>query len=190
MRKQSNMHQMQNPETGEQRGEVDHYKDVHYRERSGTWVHPLALERWEAMQLMRSQPTADNTQQSELEIISNVLGSRSGYVRGLGHGAKLMAPSRTSRAAMKAELMRHNEKNQHLQLQLEELRHEMKESRAVMEAEITRRTEEIRLHQERQERQMQEMFPSLSTQLQVPGFSTTSQTWYDIIFHWIIYLES
>ncbi|KAK1277482.1 hypothetical protein QJS04_geneDACA019674 [Acorus gramineus] len=101
------------------------------------------------MQLRRSQPTPEGTQQSELEIMSEVLGTRSGYVRGLGHGAKLMAPSRSARAAMEAELNRRNEENRHLRSQLEELRDEMRESRVAMEAEIMKRTEELRIQQER-----------------------------------------
>ncbi|KAK1288385.1 hypothetical protein QJS10_CPB19g01994 [Acorus calamus] len=170
-------HEMQNRETGEERSEVDHYRDVHYREQAGTWVHPLALERWEAMQLRRSQPTQDgSTEQSELEIMSEVLGTRSGYVRGLGHGAKLMAPSRSGRAVIEAELNRRNKENQHLRLQLEELRDEMRENRAAMEAEMMKRTKELRIHQERQERQMQEMFQSLAARLQIPGCSTAPQT--------------
>ncbi|KAK1299392.1 hypothetical protein QJS10_CPB14g01058 [Acorus calamus] len=181
--------EMQNPETGEERGEIDHYKDVHYREQKGTWVHPLALERWETMQLKRSQPTPDGAQRSELEIMSDVLGNKSGYVRGLGHGAKFMAPSRSNRVVMEAELKKRAEENQRLQLQIEELRDEIRESRAVMdeeitkrtrdelmesrvamEAEITRRTDEIRVQQETQ---MQEMFQSLMAQLQLPRSSTT-----------------
>ena len=47
-----------------------------------------------AMDTIRSQPTPDGSQRSEPEILSEVLGTRSGYVRGLGHGAKLMAQTR------------------------------------------------------------------------------------------------
>ena len=47
-----------------------------------------------AMDIIRSQPTPDGSQRSEPEILSEVLGTRSGYVRGLGHGAKLIAPTR------------------------------------------------------------------------------------------------
>ncbi|KAK1265108.1 hypothetical protein QJS04_geneDACA017842 [Acorus gramineus] len=141
------------------------------------------------MQLRRSQPTPDDTPRSEIQIMSDVLGARSGYVRGLGHGAKLMAPSRSSRVVVGAQLKKRAEENQQLRIQIEELRDEMKESRAameeeitrrtrdemmesraVMEAEITRRTDEIRLHQERQ---MQDMFHSLAARLQLPGCSTS-----------------
>ncbi|KAK1309487.1 hypothetical protein QJS10_CPA09g00792 [Acorus calamus] len=106
--------------------------------------------------------------------MSGVLGTRSRYVRGLGHGAKLMAPSRSTRAAMEAELNRRNEENRHLRSQLEELRDEMRKSRVAMEAKIMKRTEELRIQQERQ---MQEMFQSLAARFQVLGCSTTPQTW-------------
>ncbi|XP_058076363.1 uncharacterized protein LOC131224943 [Magnolia sinica] len=49
-----------------------------------------------AMDTLHSQPTPDGTQRSEPEILSEVLGTRSGYVRGLGHGAKFMAPARAA----------------------------------------------------------------------------------------------
>ncbi|KAK1308723.1 hypothetical protein QJS10_CPA09g00781 [Acorus calamus] len=106
--------------------------------------------------------------------MSGVLETRSRYVRGLGHGAKLMAPSRSTRAAMEAELNRRNEENRHLRSQLEELRDEMRKSRVAMEAKIMKRTEELRIQQERQ---MQEMFQSLAARFQVLGCSTTPQTW-------------
>ncbi|XP_058106465.1 uncharacterized protein LOC131249707 [Magnolia sinica] len=50
----------------------------------------------EEMDTLRSQPTPDGTQRSELEILSQVLGTHSGYVRGFDYGAKLMAPARTA----------------------------------------------------------------------------------------------
>ena len=57
-------------------------------------IHMFSLQ--EEMNTLRSQPTSDGTQQSEPEILSQVLGTRSGYVRGFGHGAKLMAPARVA----------------------------------------------------------------------------------------------
>ncbi|XP_058111609.1 uncharacterized protein LOC131254923 [Magnolia sinica] len=62
----------------------------------GSWVHPTTSENWAAMDAICSQPTPDGTQRSEPEILSEVLGTRSGYVRGLGHGAKLMTPARVA----------------------------------------------------------------------------------------------
>ena len=57
-----------------------------------TKFHIFSLQA--AMDTIRSQPTPDGSQRSEPEILSEVLGTRSGYVRGLGHGAKLMAQAR------------------------------------------------------------------------------------------------
>ncbi|XP_058106945.1 uncharacterized protein LOC131250678 [Magnolia sinica] len=48
------------------------------------------------MDTLRSQPTLDDTQRSKPEILSQVLGTRSGYVCGFGHDAKLMAPARAT----------------------------------------------------------------------------------------------
>ncbi|XP_058080625.1 uncharacterized protein LOC131228776 [Magnolia sinica] len=82
--------------TGQEPGPVDFYKGTHCRQATGSWVHPRASEIWEEMNTLRSQPTPDGTQRSEPEILSQVLGTRSGYVRGFGHGAKLMAPARAA----------------------------------------------------------------------------------------------
>ncbi|XP_058078124.1 uncharacterized protein LOC131226321 [Magnolia sinica] len=89
-------HDMRDSVTGQEPGPVDFYKGTHYRQATGSWVHPKANEIWEEMDTLRSQPTPDGTQQSEPEILSEVFGTRSGYVRGFGHGAKLMAPARAA----------------------------------------------------------------------------------------------
>ncbi|XP_058106935.1 uncharacterized protein LOC131250670 [Magnolia sinica] len=87
---------MQDSVTGQKPGPVDFYKGTPCRQATGSWVHPRASEIWEEMDTLRSQPTPDGTQWSEPEILSQVLGTRSGYVHGFGHGAKLMAPARAT----------------------------------------------------------------------------------------------
>ncbi|XP_058109002.1 uncharacterized protein LOC131252143 [Magnolia sinica] len=89
-------HDMRDSVTGQEPGPVDFYKGTHCRQATGSWVHPRASEIWEEMNTLRSQPTPDGTQWSEPEILSQVHGTRSGYVRGFGHGAKLMAPARAA----------------------------------------------------------------------------------------------
>ncbi|XP_058068530.1 uncharacterized protein LOC131217606 [Magnolia sinica] len=87
---------MRDSVTGQEPGPVDFYRETHCRQATGSWVHLTASENWVAMDTIRSQPTPDGTQRSEPEILSEMLGTRSGYVRGLGHGAKLMAPARVA----------------------------------------------------------------------------------------------
>ncbi|XP_058077941.1 uncharacterized protein LOC131226196 isoform X1 [Magnolia sinica] len=89
-------HNMRDSVTGQESGPVDLYKGTHCRQATGSWVHPRAGEIWAAMDTLRNQSTPDGTQRSEPEILSEVLGTRSGYVCGLGHGAKLMAPARAA----------------------------------------------------------------------------------------------
>ncbi|XP_058106613.1 uncharacterized protein LOC131249886 [Magnolia sinica] len=89
-------HNMRDSVTGQKLGPVDLYRGTHCRQAMRSWVHPRADEIWAAMDTLRNQPTPDGTQRSEPEILSEVLGTRSGYVRGLGHGAKLMAPARAA----------------------------------------------------------------------------------------------
>ncbi|XP_058102097.1 uncharacterized protein LOC131246207 [Magnolia sinica] len=82
--------------TGQELGPVDFYKGIHCQQATGSWVHPRASEIWEEMDTLRNQPTPDGTQWSEPEILSQVLGTCSGYVHGFGHGAKLMSPARAT----------------------------------------------------------------------------------------------
>ncbi|XP_058106734.1 uncharacterized protein LOC131250106 [Magnolia sinica] len=89
-------HDMRDSVTSQEPGPVDLYRGPHCRQTTGSWVHPIAGEIWASMDTLHSQPTPDGTQQSEPEILSEVLGTRSGYVRVLGHDAKLMAPARAS----------------------------------------------------------------------------------------------
>ncbi|XP_058100557.1 uncharacterized protein LOC131245248 [Magnolia sinica] len=89
-------HDMRDSVTGQEPGPVDFCKGTHCRQSTGSWVHPRASKIWEEMNTLRSQPTPDGTQRSEPEILRQVLGIRSGYVRGFGHGAKLMASARAS----------------------------------------------------------------------------------------------
>ncbi|XP_058080347.1 uncharacterized protein LOC131228597 [Magnolia sinica] len=82
--------------TSQEPGPIDFYKGTHCRQATGSWVHHRASEIWEEMDTLRNQPTPDGTQWSEPEILSQVLNTRSRYVHGFGHGAKLMAPARAA----------------------------------------------------------------------------------------------
>ncbi|XP_058071086.1 uncharacterized protein LOC131220132 [Magnolia sinica] len=87
---------MRDSVTGQEPGPVDFYRETHCRQATGSWVHPTTSENWAAMDAIRSQPTPDGTQRSEPEILSEVLGTRSGYVCGIGHDVKLMTPVRAN----------------------------------------------------------------------------------------------
>ncbi|XP_058113275.1 uncharacterized protein LOC131256345 [Magnolia sinica] len=89
-------HDIRDSVTGQEPGPVDLYRGTHCRQVTGSWVYPKASENWAAMDTICSQPTPNGTQRSEPEILSEVLGTRSVYVRGLGHGAKLMTPVRAT----------------------------------------------------------------------------------------------
>ncbi|XP_058113206.1 uncharacterized protein LOC131256209 [Magnolia sinica] len=134
------------------------------------------------MDTLRNQPTPDGTQQSELEILSEVLGTRFGYVHGLGHGAKLMAPARaastrsivigksaTCRAdiaekeVQQLQVVIHDireqleKKSEQLERQMEEQERRMEDLTRQREEQERRRMEEQARGREEQERRMEEM---------------------------------
>ncbi|XP_058107720.1 uncharacterized protein LOC131251173 isoform X3 [Magnolia sinica] len=168
-------HDMQDSVTGQEPGPVDLYRGTHCRQATGSWVHPRASKNWAAMDTIRSQPTPDGTQRSEPDIMSEVLGTRSGYVRGLGHGAKLMAPARgtSSRSIAGESALRRADvlerEVQHLRVVVDEIRDQLVRQREEQE----RRIEEMRVEHERRmeemrveyERRMKEMFQAIVARL-------------------------
>ncbi|XP_058107719.1 uncharacterized protein LOC131251173 isoform X2 [Magnolia sinica] len=112
---------------------------------------------------------------SEPDIMSEVLGTRSGYVRGLGHGAKLMAPARgtSSRSIAGESALRRADvlerEVQHLRVVVDEIRDQLVRQREEQE----RRIEEMRVEHERRmeemrveyERRMKEMFQAIVARL-------------------------
>ncbi|XP_058106942.1 uncharacterized protein LOC131250675 [Magnolia sinica] len=162
---------MRDSVTGQEPGPVDLYRGTHCRQATESWVHPRASENWAAMDIIRSQPTLDGSQRSELDILSEVLGTRSGYVRGLGHGAKLMAPARpTSSRSVAGERALHRadiaeREVQQLRVIVDEIREQLERQREENERrqeKQERRIEEMRVEHERQ---MQEMFQALVARL-------------------------
>ncbi|XP_058095834.1 uncharacterized protein LOC131241154 [Magnolia sinica] len=157
-------HDMRDSVTGQEPGPVDLYRGTHCRQATGSWVHPRASENWAAMDTIRSQPTPDDAQRSELEIMSEVLGTCSGYVRGLGHGAKLMAPAKatSSRSIAGESALRRADilerEVQHLRVVVDEIRDQLERQREEQE----RRIEETRVEHERR---MKEMFQAIAARL-------------------------
>ncbi|XP_058094305.1 uncharacterized protein LOC131240182 [Magnolia sinica] len=114
---------------------------------------------WAAMDAIRSQPTPDGTQRSEPEILSEVLGTSSGYVRGLGYGVKLMAPARvaSNRSVVGESTIRRadiaEKEVQHLRGAVDEIKYQLARQREEHE----RQKEEQERQREEQERRMEDM---------------------------------
>ncbi|XP_058096243.1 uncharacterized protein LOC131241473 [Magnolia sinica] len=113
------------------------------------------------MNTLRSQPTPDGTQLSEPEILSQVLGTRSRYVRGLGHGAKLMTPARatSSRSIVIGDsVVRRTDiaerEVQQLRVVIHDIREELDRQKEEQERKMM---EELDRKREEQERKMEEM---------------------------------
>ncbi|XP_058070461.1 uncharacterized protein LOC131219376 [Magnolia sinica] len=166
-------HDMRDSITGQEPGPVDLYKGTHCRQATGSWVHPRANENWATMDTLRSQPTPDGTQRSEPEILSEVLGTRSGYVRGFGHGAKLMAPARaaSSQSVVGKSAVRRADiaerEVQQLQVVVDDIREQLERQREEQERQREEHERRIEVMRVEHERQMAEMFQSFAARLPI-----------------------
>ncbi|CAK9178212.1 unnamed protein product [Ilex paraguariensis] len=80
-------------QTGEVLGPIELYKITHYSNKKHFWVNDYVHHNYEQMVELQSQPIEENEAPvCEEEICSEVLGHKSGYIRGRGHGPK---PSRS-----------------------------------------------------------------------------------------------
>ncbi|CAK9149221.1 unnamed protein product [Ilex paraguariensis] len=80
-------------QTGEEVEPIELYKITHYSNKNHSWVNDRAHHNYEQMVELQSQPVGENEAPvCEEEICLEVLGHKSGYIRGCGHGPK---PSRS-----------------------------------------------------------------------------------------------
>ncbi|XP_058096258.1 uncharacterized protein LOC131241493 [Magnolia sinica] len=153
---------MRDSVTGQEPGPVDLYRGTHCRQAMGSWVHPRASEIWVAMDTLHNQSTPDGTQRSEPEILSEVLGTRFGYMRGLGHGAKLMTPVRAAStrsivigesATRRADIA--EKEVQQLRVVVHDIREQLEKKSEQLERQMEeqeRRMEDLTRQREEQER--------------------------------------
>ncbi|KAK1307871.1 hypothetical protein QJS10_CPA09g00902 [Acorus calamus] len=131
-------------------GPVDLFKDTHFSESKG-WISDEAAARYREMEERRqsqSQSTVegDPTSFNELEITQEVLGDRSGYVRGLGWGPRpanygqcntnnTMSPSSavSELGRLREQLETQREQMETQRVQLETQREQMEAQRAQLE---------------------------------------------------------
>ncbi|XP_058111496.1 uncharacterized protein LOC131254797 [Magnolia sinica] len=119
------------------------------------------------MDTLRNLSTPDGTQRSEPEILSEVLDTCSGYVRGLGHGAKLMAPARAAStrsivvgesATRRADIA--EKKVQQLQVVVYDIREQLEKKSEQLDRQMEeqeRRMEDLTRQREEQERRMEDL---------------------------------
>ncbi|KAL5714359.1 hypothetical protein ACHQM5_016332 [Ranunculus cassubicifolius] len=147
-------YEQRNPETGEEPNQVEFYRNMRWCPQKG-WVAPEAAENYERMVELQSQPIEDGgVELTDAEIAVKVLGKRSGYVLGLGHGE--VAPSRkkaaytseevnrlrTQNIEQNEELVRLREMSNAQQQMIEEQARKQKEQEDMIEAQRKKQEEQ------------------------------------------------
>ncbi|KAB1199529.1 hypothetical protein CJ030_MR0G021698 [Morella rubra] len=82
----------QDPEVGTPTA-ADLYSKTHNKKNGEGWVSDVARENYEKMVEIQSQSTTESGAPKDVDIFTQVLGTRSGYVRGLGRSVKPIAAS-------------------------------------------------------------------------------------------------
>ncbi|MCL7039498.1 hypothetical protein MKW94_021963 [Papaver nudicaule] len=78
-------YEMRDPETGEEIGQIKFYELSYCKK--GVWKSPKAEENYGKMLELQAAPTPEGSVPlTEAQICEKVLGVRSGYIKGLGHG--------------------------------------------------------------------------------------------------------
>ncbi|WJZ89405.1 hypothetical protein VitviT2T_008627 [Vitis vinifera] len=104
------------------RGLIELFKLMHWTSQNG-WINQEAKASYEKMLELQKQPVPEGGQAlKEAEICVQVLGSRSGYIKGLGHGPR--PPSSSSKSTHKS----------HREIELE---NELKATRELLQSQET-----------------------------------------------------
>ncbi|KAL6311239.1 hypothetical protein AAG906_026725 [Vitis piasezkii] len=104
-------------------GQIELFKLMHWTSQNG-WINQEAEASYEKMLELQKQPVPEGGQAlKEAEICVQVLGSRSGYIKGLGHGPR--PPSSSSKSTHKS----------HREIELE---NELKATRELLQSQETR----------------------------------------------------
>eukprot|EP00268_Persea_americana_P041322 TRINITY_DN4112_c0_g1_i5.p2 TRINITY_DN4112_c0_g1~~TRINITY_DN4112_c0_g1_i5.p2 ORF type:complete len:183 (+),score=39.09 TRINITY_DN4112_c0_g1_i5:948-1496(+) len=92
------MRALAEPETREEPHIFEFYRDSHYNKKKDKWIDPKCQEIHEKLVAEREKCTQEGAIQLTQEQTSiNVLGGRSGYLRGFGNGPKPMSTTRSTR---------------------------------------------------------------------------------------------
>ncbi|RVW85213.1 hypothetical protein CK203_046640 [Vitis vinifera] len=129
---------------------------MHWTSQNG-WINQEAEASYEKMLELQKQPVPEGGQAlKEAEICVQVLGSRSGYIKGLGHGPR--PPSSSSKSTHKS----------HREIELE---NELKATRELLQSQETRIQ-----HQQSQIAQLASFVSEMRQHMHIPGSSSRSSS--------------
>ncbi|RVW61879.1 hypothetical protein CK203_048835 [Vitis vinifera] len=142
--------------TGQAPGQIELFKLMHWTSQNG-WINQEAEASYEKMLELQKQPVPEGGQAlKEAEICVQVLGSRSGYIKGLGHGPR--PPSSSSKSTHKS----------HREIELE---NELKATRELLQSQETRIQ-----HQQSQIAQLASFVSEMRQHMHIPGSSSRSSS--------------
>ncbi|KAB1217398.1 hypothetical protein CJ030_MR4G020923 [Morella rubra] len=147
---------LQDPEIGTPTA-ADLYSKTHHKKNGEGWVSDVARENYEKMVEIQSQSTTESGAPKDIDIFTQVLGTRSDYVRGLGRSMKPIAASSSTMSIQRdSELVREleaakatieelksrqseydNLKNQ--QVQMQEAQRQIQEQLQLLKAQFAQR---------------------------------------------------
>ncbi|OIT21756.1 hypothetical protein A4A49_52839 [Nicotiana attenuata] len=81
---------------------IELYKSTHYSSEKG-WSSPEAETNYNKMRDLRARSVSEENPMTIDEIVDNVLGTRSGYIKGLGYGPKPSTTTATKRRTAELE---------------------------------------------------------------------------------------
>ncbi|OIT29738.1 hypothetical protein A4A49_27513, partial [Nicotiana attenuata] len=81
---------------------IEFYKSTHYSSEKG-WSSPEAETNYNKMRDLRAWSISEENPMTIDEIVDNVLGTRSGYIKGLGYGPKPSTTTATKRRTAELE---------------------------------------------------------------------------------------
>ncbi|WJZ89587.1 hypothetical protein VitviT2T_008796 [Vitis vinifera] len=142
--------------TGQAPGQIELFKLMHWNSQNG-WINQEVEASYEKMLELQKQPMLEGGQAlKEAEICVQVLGLRSGYIKGLGHGPR--PPSSSSKSTHKS----------HREIELE---NELKATRELLQSQETRIQ-----HQQSQIAQLASFVSEMRQHMHIPGSSSRSSS--------------
>ncbi|XP_070036108.1 uncharacterized protein [Nicotiana tomentosiformis] len=91
-----------NEHGGVEPNRIEFYKSTHYSSEKG-WSSPEAETNYNKMRDLRARSVSEENPMTIDEIADNVLGTRSGYIKGLGYGPKPITTTTTKRRTAELE---------------------------------------------------------------------------------------
>ncbi|KAF6148531.1 hypothetical protein GIB67_042490 [Kingdonia uniflora] len=154
----SNVEQ-RNSETQQPVGMIKLYRRTHFNSKG--WTSHAAEENYDRMQQLKDELEAEGAMpKTEDKILNMVLGVRSGYSKGLGHGVLPQSSKRVSSIQLEEEVQRRRDEEEFQRRRAEEAKKRNEELKAEIVSQ-RKKIEEMDARQQRFEAWMLQSMPNL-----------------------------